>query len=89
MVRKQALVRGMVQAVGFRYYTQSEARRLGLSGFVRNRMDGSVEVDAEGDAASVSELLAWLAHGPPSAVVESMQVTDLAPRGENGFHIAY
>ncbi|MBC7442814.1 MAG: acylphosphatase [Ramlibacter sp.] len=87
MVRKQALVRGVVQAVGFRYYTQAEARRLGLSGSVRNRPDGSVAVDVEGDAASVSELLAWLAHGPPSAIVESVQVTDLPPRGETGFRI--
>jgi len=42
MVRKQVVVRGVVQGVGFRYYTQTEARRLGLAGHVRNRGDGAV-----------------------------------------------
>lgn len=89
MVRKQALVRGMVQGVGFRYYAQSEARRLGLAGFVRNRTDGSVEVEMEGDAASVWAMLAWLQHGPPSAHVEAVEVTTIPPLDETGFRIGY
>jgi acylphosphatase len=89
MVRKQAVMRGVVQAVGFRYYAQAEARRLGLAGYVRNRRDGAVEVEVEGNAASVAAMLAWLAHGPPSAAVESVQVADLPLLGETEFRIGY
>jgi acylphosphatase len=89
MVRKQAVVRGMVQGVGFRYCTQAEARRLGLAGFVRNRTDGAVEAELEGDAASVWAMLAWLQHGPPSARVEAVDVTTIPPLGETGFRIGF
>ena len=89
MVRKQAVVRGMVQGVGFRYYAQAEARRLGLAGYVRNRTDGTVEVEMEGDAASVWAMLAWLQHGSPSAQVEAVDVTTIAPLGETGFRIGF
>ena len=89
MVRKQAVVRGVVQGVGFRYYTQAEARRLGLAGFVRNRADGAVEAELEGDAASVWAMLAWLQHGPPSAQVQAVDVTTLPPLGETGFRIGF
>lgn len=87
MVRKQAVVRGIVQGVGFRYYAQAEARRLGLAGHVRNRTDGAVEAELEGDAASVWAMLAWLQHGPPSAHVEAVDVTTIPPLGETGFRI--
>lgn len=89
MVRKQAVVRGVVQGVGFRYYTQAEARRLGLAGFVRNRTDGAVEAELEGDAVSVRAMLAWLQHGPPSARVEAVDVTTIPPLGESGFRIGF
>ncbi|HSP76245.1 MAG TPA: acylphosphatase [Cryobacterium sp.] len=89
MVRKQAVVRGIVQGVGFRYYAQAEARRLGLAGFVRNRTDGTVEVELEGDAASVWAMLAWLQHGPPSARVEAVDVTTIPALGETGFQIGF
>lgn len=89
MVRKQAVVRGMVQGVGFRFYAETEARRLGLAGFVRNQADGTVEIEVEGDAASVWAMLAWLQHGPPSARVEAVDVTTISPNGEAGFRIGY
>jgi len=88
-MRTLAVVRGDVQAVGFRYYTQAEAGRLGVAGFVRNRRDGAVEVEAEGAPSAVSAMLAWLAHGPPSAVVESVETSELEPLGETGFRIDY
>lgn len=66
-----AWVHGLVQGVGFRYSTQREALRLGLTGYARNLDDGSVEVLACGDAAQVERLIAWLkAGGPRSARVE-------------------
>ena len=89
MVRKRAVVRGMVQGVGFRYYTQAEARRLGLAGQVRNRTDGTVEVELEGDPESVWAMLSWLQHGPPSARVEGVEVTTVPPLGETGFRIRF
>jgi len=51
--RLKAEIVGDVQGVGFRYFAQSQARRLGLDGYVRNRYDGAVEVEAEGDATSL------------------------------------
>ena len=79
----------MVQGVGFRYYAQAEARRLGLAGYVRNRADGTVEAELEGDAASVWAMLAWLQHGPPSARVEAVDVTTIPPLGGTGFRIEF
>lgn len=64
-----AVVYGLVQGVNFRAATQSEARRLGLAGWVRNRADGAVEVLAEGPRAALERLAAFLHQGPPSARV--------------------
>ncbi len=66
----QLTVRGRVQGVYFRASTQREARRLGLSGWVKNRPDGSVEVLAEGEEASIRELYGWAQKGPSAARVD-------------------
>ncbi|MEN2744796.1 acylphosphatase [Sinomonas halotolerans] len=58
--RLEATVRGMVQGVGFRFRTLAEAERLGLVGTAGNRLDGTVEVTAEGRREDVEALLAWL-----------------------------
>ena len=87
MVRKRVVVRGIVQAVGFRYYARAEARRLGLAGFVRNHTDGSVEVQVEGPGASVDRMLTWLRHGPPSAQVDTVHAEEMPDRGDDGFRI--
>ncbi|WP_312948929.1 acylphosphatase [Superficieibacter sp.] len=66
-------VHGRVQGVGFRYTTQHEAQKLGLTGYARNLDDGSVEVVACGEGEQVEKLLAWLkAGGPRSASVEKV-----------------
>ena len=67
--RLQLHITGVVQGVAFRYYTLDEATRLGLTGWVRNNRDGSVEVVAEGPRPALEELAAWCDHGPPSAQV--------------------
>lgn len=68
-VRLKALVRGSVQGVGFRWWTRSRARSLGLVGSVANLADGSVEVVAEGPKADCEQLLAALrSHRPPGHV---------------------
>jgi acylphosphatase len=79
--RIHLVVRGRVQGVYFRAATQREARRLGLTGWVRNRPDGSVEMLAEGDEDSVKELASWANHGPSAARVEHV---DIRWRGYTG-----
>ena len=79
MKRIHAIVRGRVQGVGLRASTAEEARRLGLAGWVRNRMDGTVEVLAGGDDGAVDRLAAWLKHGPRAAHVTGLDVHDPPP----------
>lgn len=76
MAMKQAhlVVRGRVQGVFFRASTHREARRLGLTGWVKNRSDGGVEVLAEGEEAALRQLCAWAERGPSAARVEDVQV---------------
>lgn len=64
---------GRVQGVGFRWSTTQNARRLGLSGTVRNRDDGAVEVHVEGPAEAVRELVEWLQQGPRAARVDDVR----------------
>jgi len=87
LVRVHAVVFGRVQGVGFRYTTVDEARRLQVRGWVRNRADGSVEVEAEGERAAVEALVGFLHQGPRGAWVDRVAVTWEAHRGELGsFH---
>lgn len=67
-----ALVRGHVQGVGFRWFVRQRARELGLRGWVRNRSDGTVEVEAEGERSALERLRGSLAAGPPGAQVASV-----------------
>lgn len=67
--RLHAVVRGLVQGVGFRATTFDEARRLGLAGWVRNRVDGTVEALAEGPEPKLNLFLAYLRRGPLGARV--------------------
>jgi acylphosphatase len=70
----QLLVRGRVQGVFFRASTQREARRLGLTGWVKNRPDGPVEILAEGEEDELKELIAWANRGPSAARVERVDI---------------
>lgn len=80
--RAQIVVRGIVQGVNFRWFTQRRASDLGLTGFVRNASDGSVQVTVEGARGAIEQLLEMLRMGPSAAVVESVQVEWHAPSGE-------
>lgn len=77
--RLQAIVHGRVQGVSFRYYTQRRASALSVTGYVRNRWDGTVEVVAEGPRAELEELLAFLRIGPRAAFVSQVDVQWLSP----------
>jgi len=74
-------VTGRVQGVSYRAATASEGRRLGVVGWVRNRMDGSVELEVEGADERVAALLSWCQQGPPSARVAAVDVQELTPTG--------
>jgi acylphosphatase len=88
-VRCRAIVRGLVQGVGFRMNTRAEALRLGISGSARNLADGSVEVVAQGDRESVDELIGWLRTGPRFATVHSVEHTDIdVVEGFGGFEVS-
>ena len=71
--RVRLIIHGKVQGVFFRASTQNKAKELGLSGFVRNREDGTVEIVAEGYEDQLSELVNWCRTGPDMAIVDSVQ----------------
>jgi acylphosphatase len=72
--RVQIIVRGRVTGTFFRAATQREARRLGITGWVKNRADGSVELVAEGEEEAIKEIIAWAHHGPSAARVDNVDV---------------
>lgn len=72
--RLHAVVHGRVQGVGFRDFTERRAVELGLSGWVRNKPDNTVEVTAEGERAALERLLEFLQRGPTSARVSNVEV---------------
>jgi acylphosphatase len=80
--RLRATVRGRVQGVGFRASAAREARRLGLTGWVRNELDGTVRTVAEGPDAGVDAYLAWLRHGPSLSHVTGVDAEWLPPAGD-------
>jgi acylphosphatase len=70
-----------VQGVSYRASTAGEARRLGITGWVRNRSDGSVELEAEGPDDRIATFLAWCHQGPPAARVANVAVEECTPTG--------
>jgi acylphosphatase len=87
VVRVHAVVSGRVQGVWYRESCRREAERLGVGGWVRNRPDGRVEIEAEGPRPAVDALLTWATHGPPRAIVDRVAMDDRAPQGESRFRV--
>ena len=75
---KRLLISGRVQGVNYREAMRYEAARLGVTGWVRNRRDGSVEAVVDGADADVQAMIAWTHRGPPSARVTDVQVSEHA-----------
>ena len=75
-MRVRIIVRGRGQGVGFRYSTVREARRLGLSGWVRNTEDGQVELVADGTHVEIRQLTDWCRSGPPGARVATVRCSE-------------
>ncbi len=82
--RVHIVVRGQVQGVSFRVYTQRMARTLQLVGFVRNMGNGDVEIVAEGEADRLERMVEWARHGPPAAEVEEVRTEYTDPT--DAFH---
>ncbi len=80
-------VRGQVQGVGYRLGCRQKAIDLGLSGWVRNRPDGSVEVEAEGLSDRLVELRLWCEKGPQGAHVSGVTSGQVAVAGTDWFEI--
>jgi acylphosphatase len=88
--RLHALVVGLVQGVGFRYFVLEAARELGLRGYVRNTPDGAVEVVAEGPQQRLELLASMLRKGPRASVVREVEVDVKEATGEfRGFEVTF
>jgi acylphosphatase len=85
MNSKRLVISGRVQGVGYREWMVDQARELGLSGWVRNRLDGSVEALVAGDVAAVEELLRLCRRGPRMAEVVSIEEDMADPPEHFGF----
>lgn len=77
-ITKHLIIHGRVQGVGYRESMRMEARQLDVTGWVRNRADGTVEAMVHGRPEDVSRILDWCRQGPPGARVTSVQVTEAA-----------
>ena len=93
MMKKKirAIVSGKVQGVGFRIYTRTQARKLGVYGYVQNLRNGDVEIVAFGEAEKIDALMEWAKSGSPSAVVNNLEVEVITDDDEEfeGFEIRY
>jgi acylphosphatase len=79
------IITGRVQGVGYRMWAEGKAAMLGLRGWVRNRTDGSVELQATGDADAIGALIEACRQGPRAAVVIDVTVADAEDDGSPGF----
>lgn len=92
MVKTRAYIRiyGIVQDVGYRFFTERYAKTFKLKGYVRNRADGSVEVVVEGDEEKIEELIEHLRRGPFLARVERIDIRYGEPKGDfDDFYILF
>ena len=80
-------VTGRGQGVAYRHHAQEQARRLGVTGWVRNEPDGSVVAHLEGEEVAVGSLVAWCREGPPYARVSGVDVRASEPTGARDFEV--
>ena len=84
-VARRLTVHGHVQGVFYRESMRREAERLGISGWVRNRADGTVEAHLEGSTEALEAMFAWAGRGPEQARVKRVEAADAAPEGGGSF----
>lgn len=87
MVAKHLRIHGQVQGIGYRQSMQHVARKIGLTGWVRNHHDGTVEAIVCGGQAAVAQMLSWARHGPRFAQVTQVIVSDAECPETSGFII--
>jgi acylphosphatase len=87
VIRKRVVAHGRVQGVFFRDTTRRRAESIGVSGWVRNRDDGSVEAAFEGESEAVESMVAFCRAGPGRSEVERLEVFEEEPEGASGFQI--
>ncbi|WP_193598811.1 acylphosphatase [Microbacterium sp. YJN-G] len=84
----RVVVRGGVQGVGYRWFVRDEAEQAGVTGWVRNRRDGSVEAELQGEAAQLEAVLDAMRAGPPAARVDELTVEETdSPTRSRGLEI--
>ena len=89
-VRAHVIISGRVQGVCFRMETQRAAKRIGVSGWVKNRFDGTVEAVFEGDKKQVDQIIKWSRKGPSLSVVSNLEIDWESFSGEfRDFDITY
>ncbi|PUA79759.1 acylphosphatase [Nocardioides currus] len=89
MTASHARVTGRVQGVSFRWATAEKARDLGVTGWVRNEPDGSVELHAEGSQDAVDALVEWCRTGPALARVRDVAVREATETGATSFEVRH
>jgi len=80
-------ITGRVQGVGFRFSAVNKAHQLGLKGFVKNTMDGTVYIEAEGEPEQLNEMVNWCWQGPSSARVYEVTKQEIPVRDYNRFGV--
>ena len=87
MKHKNIIVKGKVQNVGFRFYTNKKAVELGIKGYVKNMPDGSVYIEAEADEITLDHFIIWCKKGPTWARVNDLQVNEAPSENYKEFSI--
>jgi acylphosphatase len=87
VIRRRAVVHGSVQGVFFRDSAKREAEKRGVSGWITNKPDGTVEAVFEGDDDAVDSMLRFCREGPSRADVERVEMSEEEPEGLNGFEV--
>ena len=80
--RVHLTIKGNVQGVSFRYYTTQQARTLNITGWIKNKSDGTVEIMAEGEQEKLEAFVEWCWHGPPYAKVDKLDADWKGPKSE-------
>ncbi len=84
MVRRHFIIKGRVQGVGFRYRAYHAAEHCGVTGWVRNLYDGSVEMETEGEPADIEEMFAFIERGP-FIEIEDLEEKEIPVQGSASF----
>ncbi len=80
-------ISGRVQNVGFRFSTVRKAEENDIKGFVKNQIDGTVYIEAEGETVALNNFVAWCHEGPPSAVVENVSKQEIPVQNFSRFSV--